>query len=189
MASFRRKFDPSLFKYRKGSGGEVVRPDLRGKGKYGEGRNIEGYYYQGSSPFRYKTPSGQTRTVQPGERLSSRQYQNLRYESTGWKSKSQYERISHNSATVAGRKRLTYKSKGRRVHEIGAYRAWAQIYSETHGTDLRTTLNPTSDYSYAFAQALQDDFSDLTPDGPFADLLTLVGLRDDSAEWNVGETP
>lgn len=189
MASYRRKFDPSLFRYRKGSGGEIVRPDLRGRGKYGEGRNIEGYYYQGKSPFKYKDASGKSHTIQPGERLSSRQYQNLRYQATGWESKSQYERISHDSATRAGRRRLTYNYKGRRVHEIGAYRKWAEIYSETHGTSLRDTLNPTSIYSIAFTSALEDNFSDLTPDGPFAQLLTLVGLRDDSAEWNVGETP
>lgn len=189
MASFRRKFDPALFQYVKGKGGEVVRKDLRGKGRYGEGRTVEGYYYEGNVPFRYKTPTGESRTVQPGERLSSRQYQNLRYEATGWKSKSHYERISHDSATVAGRKRLSYTDRGRRVHEIGAFRKWGEIYADTHGTSLRSALAPDSAYSIAYTRALQDNFSDLTPDGPFAELLTLVGLREDEAEWNVGETP
>lgn len=189
MASYRRKYDPSLFKYRKGTGGKVVRPELRGRGRYGEGRQTEGYYYEGNIPFRFKTPSGETRTIAPGERLSSRQYQNLRYQGSGWKSKAQYERILHNSATVAGRKRLTYTSKGRRVHEIGAFRKWGEIYADTHNTFLRNALLPTSIYSLAYTAALQDNFSDLTPDGPFAQLLTLVGLRDDEAEWNVGETP
>lgn len=188
MPQPRRRFDPSLFRYSRGVGGQVVNPRLRGVGRYSEERQTEGYVYEGTTPFRFKTAGGETRTIQPGERLSSRQYQNLRYRASGFESKSQYERISSQSVTRSGRKRLTYKRGKRDVHEIGAFRVWGKLYAQRHNVSLGSALDPESDYARAFAAALADDFSDLTPDGPFAHLLTLVGLRDDQADWNVGET-
>lgn len=74
------------------------------------------------------------------------------------------------------------------MHEVGAYRKWAEIYASEHGVSLRTALDPTSTYSLAFAEAMDDNFSDITPDGPFAHLLNIIGLRDEQADWNVGET-
>lgn len=44
-----------------------------------------------------------------------------------------------------------------------------------------------SEFAQAYANARNDDFT-TSPHGAFADLLVYLGLRDDSDDWDVGET-
>jgi hypothetical protein len=114
--------------------------------------------------------------IQPGAELSRRQYENLRYQSQGWASKSEYERVTH------GHMRNV-------PHEANAYRRFAQMYADEHDIPLRSVMGPDSEFSKAFKAAYDDDFKDLTPNSPFSDMLTAVGVRDPLATYDVGETP
>lgn len=75
------------------------------------------------------------------------------------------------------------------AHEAGAYRFWATEYARHHNMPINRVLQVDSDFSQLYAQALNDNFSDVTANGPLAKLLSSVGLRQDDWEWSVGETP
>jgi hypothetical protein len=163
----RRKFSPSLFKYHRRAGDTP-----------------EGYTYQGDKPFTFKRADGKSQTVQPGAEVSSRQYQNLRYQAAGWKSKSQYESLSD----VAYGRDASRKLKRRGFpHEAGAWRQWSIEYALEHDQSITKVRQPDSKFSQLFAAALADDFG---PDseGAFADLLVGIGWRDEGDTWDVGET-
>lgn len=157
----RSKFDPSKFRHVRDTPAGVT--------------------YLGDTPFRYRNQKGELVTVQPGERFSRRQYENLRYEAGGWHNKAEYERVIHGH--------LHIKDGSRRVHEADAFKRWAAIYADEHHTDVRKVLGPDSEYSQAFIAAYRDKFRDHGPDSPFAHLLVVIGLRDDSWTWDVGDTP
>lgn len=140
-----------------------------------------GVTYQGKRPFRYENQKGQVVTVKPGERLSRRQYENLRYQSGGWKNKAEYERVIHGH--------LHMKDGGRKVHEADAFQNWARIASEERNVSKRELTGPDSEFSRLFLDAYRDKFRDSSPDGPFAKFLTYIGLRDESWTWDVGDTP
>lgn len=141
-----------------------------------------GVVYAGDKAFRYKDiKSGKWQTVTPGERVSRRQYENVRFQANGWESKAEYERIAR------AKRPLRMYDQGRHVHEADAYRTWARIYSEEHATPV--PKGPDNEYSRAFAAALHDKFRDTSPDSPFAKLLVIVGIRDESWQWDVGDTP
>lgn len=164
----RRKFNPSSFQYHRR-----------------KGDTPEGYTYQGDKPFTYKrVDTGQRVTIDPGQHVSSRQYQNLRYQASGWKSKSQYESLSD----VAYGNDPSRKLKRRGFpHEAGAWRQWSIEYAVEHDIPVTKVRQPDSTFSQLFAQALADDFG-TDPDGPFADLLVGIGWRDEGDSWDVGET-
>jgi hypothetical protein len=161
VAAYKRKFSPSDFSHVRSPKAGVV--------------------YNGKVPFRYKNLKGETLDIAPGSTVSRRQYENLRYQGGGWTSKSEYEKIIHGHTKI--------KDNGRNVHEANAYRRWAKIYADEHGVSVRSAMGADSPYAQAFAAALRDKFRDTGPDSPFAKLLVLVGLRDDSATWDVGTTP
>lgn len=163
-ASRARRFDRGQWKHVRGSDG-----------------NPAGVVYQGSKPYTYKTVKGESRTVKPGARVSRRQYENLRYQGSGWQSKAEYERVAR-----GGKQKM--HDRGRHVHEADAYRVWGKIYAEEHGLS-RIPAGPDNPYAQAYADALRDKFRDTGPDSPFAKLLVLVGLRDESWQWDVGDTP
>lgn len=140
-----------------------------------------GVTYLGSKPFRYRNQSGHLAEVQPGERLSRRQYENLRYQSGGWKNKAEYEKVIHG--------RLHITDRGRKVHEADAYQIWASIYAEEHGVSKREAMGANSPFSRAFAAAYRDKFRDSGPDSPFAQLLVVTGLRSEQDTWDVGDSP
>lgn len=171
----KRKFDPGDWRYRK----RHLPPRART-------RTVpEGYWYQGTTPFEYTTIKGSKVTVQPGERLSNRQYQNLRYQSVGWQSKSQYERVRYlASLERPGKGARKYKMP----HEAGLYDYFSDIASDEHAISVKLLRRIDSEYSSLFAAALNDGFKDKSPDGPFAQLLVYVGLRTNRDDWQVGET-
>lgn len=156
MAAYRRKFSPSLFRHVRDTPAGVT--------------------YLGKVPF--KTATGVV--IEPGEKISRRQYENLRYQAGGWTSKAEYERVSHGH--------LRKKDGDRHVHEADAYRAWAKIYGDEHGEPMRAAMGPDSEFSRAFVAAYRDDFRDTSAGGPFARLLVETGLRDDADSWDVGDT-
>lgn len=142
----------------------------------GKGDVRAGVVYKGEHPFAYKSTKGETVTVNPGERVSRRQYENLRYQAAGWTSKAQYERI----AKAPGRVK-----KG--PHQLNAYKRWGKIYAEENNTTF--PKGPFNPYAEAFARAMNTGFSDTGPDSDFAQLLVAVGLRTDHDTWDVGDTP
>jgi hypothetical protein len=160
VAAYRRKFSPSLFRH-------VRSPKA-------------GVTYLGSSPFKYRDVAGKEQVIQPGAYVQRRQYENLRYQSGGWRSKAEYEKITHGH--------LKRKVDGRHVHEADAYRAWARIYGEEHDVPMRGVMGPDTEFSRAFIAAYRDNFSDTSSTSPFAHLLVITGLRDETDTWDVGET-
>ena len=133
--------------------------------------------YVGAKPIRF-SDKGEKRTVKPGEYVSRRQYENLRFATFGWKNKSEYERVANNPGTLP-----------RFPHEAKAFDMWARIYSEEMGGSKADARKPGSEYSQLFAAAYHDQFRDLSPDGPFAKLLVGIGLRSEKDHWNIGDTP
>lgn len=131
-----------------------------------------GVIYEGSKPIRLHGE-----TVEPGQRVSRRQYENLRYTQSGWQNKSQYEAVAKQRPP-----------KGY-PHEAKAYKRWMQDYAEETGKPLSALRGPDNPYSEAFAAAFNDKFRDNSPDSPFAQLLVLIGLREPDAPYNVGDTP
>jgi hypothetical protein len=155
------KFDPSQFKHVRDTPAGVT--------------------YLGDKPFRFTNAKGNRVEVNPGERLSRRQYENLRYQAGGWSNKAEYEKVIHGH--------LHLKDRGRNVHEADAYRVWASIYAEEHNVSVRQAMGANSPFARAFAAAYKDKFRDTGPDSPFAQLLVLTGLRDEQDTWDVGESP
>lgn len=139
-----------------------------------------GVVYQGDRPFRYVSSSGERVTLEKGDRLSRRQYENLRYSASGWQSKSEYERVLHGKTRMMDGRR--------KIHEANAFRRWAEIGADDRGIALRKMMGASSEYSQLFAAALRNKFRDRGPDSPFAKLLTYVGLRQPDWGWNVGDT-
>lgn len=133
-----------------------------------------GVIYEGKKPLKLK---GTGQEVQPGERISRRQYENMRYTRSGWQNKSQYE------AVQKGR-----PPKGL-PHEAGAFQRWRKIYSEERDIPLTDIRGPDNPYAEAFAEAYSDKFKDTSSTGPLAHLLQVVGLRDEGETWDVGDSP
>lgn len=144
----------------------------------------EGYWYHGKSPFEYTDQRGRKVLVQPGGRVSNRQYQNLRYQAAGWKSKSQYESVRYISS-------LEKPGKGAKrrglPHQVAGFNYFAQQAADEHGLSLSKVKRIDSEFSSKFAAALNAGFPS-DPDGPFADLLVYVGLRTDRDDWQIEET-
>ena len=166
----RRKFNPSLFKY---------------TGKRPE-NGPEGYIYRGDKPFTYKrVDTGAKVTIAPGQHVSSRQYQNLRYQGSGWKSKAQYETLQRYAYSKDASKKL---KRAGFPHEASAWRIWSIEYALEHGQSIQSVRKPDSQFSQLYAGALDSGF-DTEPNSPFAKLLAAIGWRDPDAQWQVGDTP
>lgn len=131
-----------------------------------------GVIYQGAKPF---TLNG--KKVTPGQEVSRRQYENLRYTQSGWQNKSQYEAIQ---------KERPPRGKAR---EAGLFQLWRRIYSEENDIPIGDIKGPDNPYAQAFASAYKNNFKDTGPNSPFAELLTVVGLRDKGQPWDVGDSP
>ena len=148
-------------------------------------KSTRGYVYNGRKPFSYKSV-GRKRTVEirRGDRIPERQYSNLRYESAGWQSKSQYEtvrRYMHDTHPSDALKRRGFK------HEAGAYNRWRDEYVKHTGKSLSSVSAVDSEFNQSFARALNSGFG-VSPNGAFADFLSDIGLRDEGAEYDVGDT-
>lgn len=133
-----------------------------------------GVVYEGQRPLRLPDKRG---TVQPGQRISRRQYENMRYLQSGWANKAQYEAIQRGKPPRGA------------PREAKAFQAWRKIYADENKIDLSQVKGPDNKYAEAFARAYYDDFKNTSPEGPFAHLLEIVGLREPDTFWNVGDTP
>jgi hypothetical protein len=143
-----------------------------------------GYVFRGDGPYTFIDVRGRKTTVEPGGRISERQYANFRYQGGGWSSKSEWEtfqkvRSSNHPSRAA--KRLGLK------HQSGAWKKWAKRWSEEYDIPLRQVEAPDSQYNMKFTAAQKSDW-DNSPDGAFAQLLVALGFRKESDDWQVGDT-
>lgn len=119
----------------------------------------------------------------PGESIPKRQYENLRYTSAGWKSRSEYDRVARGTIKK-------YPGTNRDVpHETYAFRVWSKRYAESHNLSLQRVRAPDSPFMQDFQKAYRGEFTDHTADGPLARILISAGLRQPGWEWDVGDTP
>lgn len=147
-------------------------------------RRPEGYIYRGRDTLRVTTPAGRSLVIRPGDRVTTRQQRNLRYQAAGWRSRAEYERFSR---AIRSRDRVrALAAAGFSPRAAGIY-TWARHYSKIHRLPLSRVLAPDSDFMRLLVRAERDRF-DTRPDGPFARLLSSVNLRPVEADWNVGET-
>lgn len=120
-----------------------------------------------------RLPGKANRYVDPsGKEISRRQYENIRFRKSGWKSWSEYQRTARATNPRTGRK---------------DYRRWAEAYADEKGISVRNAMTDP-DFMEAY-NAAKDTSWKHDPDGEFADFLKLVGLRPDDADYNVGDTP
>lgn len=101
-----------------------------------------------------------------GETVSRRQFRNEYYRASGWDSYSEYER-------VASTKRYKFFSR--------------EAITE-HDVTRRDVRAPDSEFNQLYLDSLRQDFP-TSPRGPFAEFLEYIGLRDDGAEYDVGDSP
>lgn len=122
-------------------------------------RLLPGYTYLGGSKRQYRSPTG--------EILSRRKYEDLLKVRSGskWKSKSQYDR----------------------VRQTSRYQFFQGEVSAYHNIPIND-LGPDSDFSQTYAAAVNSDW-DVDAEGPYADLLVLIGRRRPEDNWDVGKTP
>lgn len=125
--------------------------------------SLPGWKRLGGSAERYRNPAGEV--------VSRRQYENARAQRAGWRNWSDYQR--------------TRKSDD--------YNRWLNRAIDEKGL-TRRDIGVDSEFSqrYLTLQLARDtmDESDLkSPDGPLADYLVWIGLRDADDWWDVGDTP
>jgi hypothetical protein len=136
-----------------------------------------GVIYEGTKLLKLPRVKGeQAKQVCPGQRISRRQYENMRYLQAGWANKSQFEAVQNG------------RVKGL-PHEVDAYQKWRKIYSEEKKVPLSQVRGPDNPYAEAFAAAYSDEFKDTSPSGPLSHLLEVVGLRVPGDFWDVGDSP
>lgn len=126
--------------------------------------------------------AGRYRDTATGLPISRRQYGNIRATHAGWSSWSEYQ--------------TTEKRLGNALHNPDSitslqYLHFLETTRELHGWDFRTTLSTTQD-KHAFESgflAYLNDRDNNKPNGPLAQLLEWIGLREPGASYNVGDTP
>lgn len=111
--------------------------------------------------------AGRYRNLNTGETISRRQYENQRIrQTTGLTSLSEFNRLK----------------KEPRFQHLGA--AWAK----SKGVSKRTAFRADSPFVKQYQKATRQKWS-RKADRAYARLLVDIGFRDDSAWWNVGDTP
>lgn len=111
-----------------------------------------------------------------GKTISRRQYENIRARSVGWRNWSEYQREAATDdwirwrGIVARRNDLSYQNP--KVSGMGSE------FSE-HYLKLKRARNG----GHPDLSILYD------PDGPLAEWLVYLGLRQPDADWDVGESP
>ena len=100
-----------------------------------------------------------------GETISRRQYENKRFRQVGWRSWSEYQREARKPQ----------------------FRRWVEKASSTLGPK-RQLKSPQSEFSRMYIEAKRTDWKH-DADGPFSDFLKWLGIRDEQADYPVGDTP
>lgn len=102
--------------------------------------------------------------------VSRRQYENYRAQKAGWSSWSDYQR-TRKSDDYNRLLNIGIANRGLSRRDIGVESDFSRLSNEVR-------------------QARADNAADLyDPDGPLADLLVYVGLRQPDDYWDVGDTP
>jgi hypothetical protein len=101
-----------------------------------------------------------------GEIISRRQYENRRLAaSTGFTSWSEYQRLAAESR----------------------YQYMADKAVELRGLSRRQVTGPASEFTELYREAKASGW-DKDASGPYAEMLAYVGLRPQSADWDVGQS-
>ena len=124
---------------------------------------LPGWTRIGGSAERYRSPAG--------ENVSRRQYENARAQNAGWKSWSQYQTWAKSDDS----------------------RRWLRIALDNGVVQSRRDVGVESEYAqYArdveTARANNDADALRDPDGPLADYLVYLGLRDSGDDWDMNDT-
>ena len=108
--------------------------------------------------------------LDPQNRIVSRRaYDNARLQSLGWESKADFD------------SRFTArKDRG--------YNRWAEVAAENLDIDLAELTRADGEFNAMFLAARDDGWSN-DPDGTFADFLVYIGLRQQGAEYDIGDSP
>jgi hypothetical protein len=137
----------------------------------GLAESLEDYVRLPGTAQRYKNK-------RTGKVISRRQYENLRARSLGWDSWSEYQREAKKPDWIrwvgieARREGLSATKKGNFYYpQFGMASRFAQNY-----IPLKRARDRDSSILY-------------DPEGPLADWLVYLGLRQPDADWDVGETP
>lgn len=125
---------------------------------------------------RYTPPPAERERLRAAGRLRSdgtvsrRQYENYRAQKAGWRSWSDYQR-ERKSDDYNRLLNIGVENRGLTRRDIGVESEFSKLV-----VDVR--------------RARADNAADLyDPDGPLADLLVYVGLRQLDDHWDVGDTP
>lgn len=128
---------------------------------------VEGYEKVPGSSRRY-------RNVETGETISRRQFDNLR--------------IQRGASPFQNRSEIERYRSGRNL-EAQRYARTANVVRKMSPVQ-RPGLDPddlTSEYTRLYVEAKRNR-RDLSPDGPLAQFLKFIGLREPDDSWDVGET-
>lgn len=143
---------------------------------------LPGYSRLPGKSRRYLTPSG--------ESISRRAYENKVFQSAGWQSWADYQRTAKDPQYRAWReaaagnyrtKEPYYKAKNRLSH--GYYKSLGRSRVNDFGL-----AEPDSEFNQAYLAARDAGFEHQS-EGPFARFLTQIGLRNPTANFDVGDTP
>ena len=103
------------------------------------------------------------------EVTSRRQYDNARLQGEGWESKSDFDR------------RYTLRRNR-------GYDRWLEAASENLDIPRSELAKADSDFNAAFLAARDDGFSK-NAHGTFAEFLEFIGVRQEGADYDVGDSP
>lgn len=138
-------------------------------------RHLKGYTRDLSSEKakrarRYLTPEGKS--------ISRRAYEDIRARKRGFSS---WREIQRASSISRGHRDI----EGRVDSED--YARWLTRASKEHGVTKGELENPDSEFNRLLAKAADDDWSH-EAGGTFDDFLQYVGVRDEGADYDIGDT-
>lgn len=120
--------------------------------------NLPGYRKLPGKSRRYETPTGET--------ISRRQYENLKFRSSGWDSWSEYQREARKPQ----------------------YRRFAKAAAQNQKRSLRGLQEPDSQFNKLYLKSKKAGFPKKVG-GPFDKFLKAIGLRDPDADYPIGDSP
>lgn len=115
-----------------------------------------------------------------GDNVSRRQVENIVAREAGWDSWSEYQRVAQ---TRTFRTQLGIGVEGNNLPD--------------KPSSYRNLAGPSTDFSVAYQRFREEgdlggrwaDSHDMGPDSPWADLQIAEGIRDEGAEYDIGDTP
>lgn len=143
---------------------------------------LPGYKRLPGKDRRYRTPSGKT--------ISRREYDNRRLKKLGWKNRYEMEQFRQSGKYNKWYKRLV--ESGKKPSELTGFSTWAVTIRDTDPDRAEKEVQDIrKEYPKSRAGRKRADVDPRlrNPDGPLAELLVALGLRDSEDEWAVGDTP